>query len=434
MSRHADSLRLLLARGPMTARQLIDITGLSQSTVSRTLRLLGDEIIRVSQGLSVHYASRDYARGFADAPVYRTSEAGKICLLGTLIPVRPDGFVMVDTKGETVHSDSLPWWMFDMRPQGFLGRAYASTHAANLGLPANPEEWNDSHAVRALLAHGHDVVGNILLGERARDNFTAMAEPVPLANRAEAFPRFAVAAASGQLPGSSAGGEQPKFACYTDRGHVLVKFSAADDNLLAQRWRDLLLAEHLALEVLGVTTQVFYFGNQRFLEVLRFDRVGAFGRVGLFSLKALDLEFVGAASRPWPVIVDQLAVRGIVQREAVAAAARLWAFGILIGNTDMHTGNLSFISSDGRPYRLAPAYDMLPMAFSPTRSGQINDTLAPANLTAVDGGAWREALVLARLFMDSVRMADGLSAGFGPCISALEAHIADAAGRIARLA
>ncbi|MCP1065445.1 hypothetical protein M5G07_07530 [Serratia symbiotica] len=27
----------------------------------------------------------------------------------------------------------------------------------------------------------------------------------------------------------------------------------------------------------------------------------------------------------------------------------------------MHYGNLSFISSHGRPYHLAPAYDILPM-------------------------------------------------------------------------
>jgi len=31
------------------------------------------------------------------------------------------------------------------------------------------------------------------------------------------------------------------------------------------------------------------------------------------------------------------------------AAARLWAFGTLIGNTDMHSGNLSFITDQGPP-------------------------------------------------------------------------------------
>jgi hypothetical protein len=70
---------------------------------------------------------------------------------------------MVQTNNVSLHSDGLPWWLFDMRPQGYLGRAYASTYAADLGLPANPEQWADSDVVRALLAHGHDAIGNLLI-------------------------------------------------------------------------------------------------------------------------------------------------------------------------------------------------------------------------------------------------------------------------------
>lgn len=42
----------------------------------------------------------------------------------------------------------------------------------------------------------------------------------------------------------------------------------------------------------------------------------------------------------------------LIQRLSISTV-RLWAFGMLIGNTDMHHGNLSFISSHGRPYQLA---------------------------------------------------------------------------------
>ena len=37
----------------------------------------------------------------------------------------------------------------------------ASTYAAGLGLPANPEHWSDTEVIRALLAHGQDAVGNV---------------------------------------------------------------------------------------------------------------------------------------------------------------------------------------------------------------------------------------------------------------------------------
>lgn len=434
MARHSETLGHLLVKGPMTARQLVENTGLSQPTVSRALNALGDEVVRIGSGSAIRYALRDGARGVASAPIYRVSEAGQLQELGALAPVRPDGFVMVQADGVTRHSDGLPWWLFDMRPQGYLGRAYASAHAAALGLSPNPERWSDMEVVRALLVQGHDAIGNLLVGELARDRFLAMPAPSPV-DRGVAYPALARAASAGETAGSSAGGEQPKFCAYSARGHVLVKFSAPDDNPVSARWRDLLLAEHLALAVLGVDTEVVDVDGQRFLEVPRFDRVGALGRVGVFSLRALDAEFVGAAAAPWPVLVRRLAADGHVEADAVAGAARLWAFGTLIGNTDMHAGNLSFVSRHGRPYRLAPPYDVLPMGFAPRSSGALVDSLPPASLSAaVDGDVWREALRLARMFLAAAAACGSFSDRFLPCIDALRRHIDEAASRIARLA
>ncbi|MCA1938833.1 MAG: type II toxin-antitoxin system HipA family toxin YjjJ [Dechloromonas sp.] len=432
MARHADSIRLLLAQGPLSARQLVERAGISQPTVSRALAVLGDEVVRIGAGPAIQYALRDAGRATVAAPVFRVSDEGQIRELGRLLPVRPAGFVMLQADGVTLHSDGLPWWLFDMRPQGYLGRAYAAAHAAGLGLPANPEQWSDAEVLQALLAQGHDAIGNLLIGEAARERFLAMPAPQPV-DRATTYPALARAASAGELPGSSAGGEQPKFCAFSERGHVLVKFSAADDNPVSERWRDLLLAEHLALAVLGITSEVFDFAGQRFLEVPRFDRVGLLGRVGVFSLRALDAEFVGDAAAPWPSLVARLAAAGQVEAVAVAGAALLWAFGTLIGNTDMHAGNLSFVSRHGRPYQLAPAYDVLPMGFAPRAGGALFDTLAPAALiAAVNADTWRQALQLAESFF--TRLSDAaLSPRFQPCIAALDRHIDEAARRIARL-
>ncbi len=433
MSRHTEAIALLLSQGVTSSRQIVQKTGLSQPTVSRALAELGDQVVRIGSGPSIQYALRDGHRGFASAPVYRVSDEGQIRLLGSLVPVRPDGFAMVQEDGLTIHSDDLPWWLLDMRPQGYLGRAYAKAHSGSLRLPANPEHWSDSEVIHALLSHGHDAVGNLLIGELARDRFVGMSAPAPV-DRAQDYPSLAQAAASGHLPGSSAGGEQPKFCAYCERGHVLVKFSGAKNNSVSERWRDLLLAEHLALSVLGIESEVFDFDGQRFLEVPRFDRIGPWGRVGIFSLRSLDAQFIGKASANWPTLVSHLASQGHVDRDAIAGASKLWAFGTLIGNTDMHAGNLSFISSHGRPYQLAPAYDMLPMGFAPASSGVITDALAPAALSAsIDGKTWREALVLAQEFLAKVRGHDGFSEKFVTCIEALGQHIDEAASRIARI-
>lgn len=444
---HADSIRNQLALGPVTVNQLIDITGLSQSTISRAINALGDEVVRIRDGSSIQYARRDTGRGFGEIPVYRVSTEGTIQQLGLLIPVRPDGFVMIQQpESRTLHSEGIPWWLYDMRPQGYLGRAYAINHAGLLGLPAQLTEWNDTHALRALLAHGHDAVGNLLLGDLARERFLSgsIESPVAVALKPEVYTRLSVEAGRGESPGSSAGGEQPKFLAYAETAagarHVIVKFSVREDNPVTERWRDLLLAEHLALQVLNaaqisaVRTSVVDFGGQRFLEIERFDRVGDLGRRGLLSLAALDAEFVGLG-QGWAAIAQALAKAKHIEPEAADAVALLQAIGVLIGNTDMHTGNLSFVTEQGRPYQLAPAYDMLPMAFAPKSGGAIPESLPEAQIHAhIAPAAWRKAVEVARGYLAELRRESGFSDAFLPCIDALERHIETASAKIARLA
>jgi hypothetical protein len=281
-------------------------------------------------------------------------------------------------------------------------------------------------------------VGNLLLGEIARDHFVN--GPAPLACAPKDYPHLAKQALSADASWSSAGGEQPKFCALSPAGHLLVKFSAAEASPVSTRWRDLLLAEHLALETLqaaGVAaarSRLQDVGTQRFLELERFDRVGLHGRRALVSLAALDGEFVGQAAAPWPVITAKLARLGVITPEAHAGAALLFAFGTLIGNTDMHAGNVSFVSDSGPPYALSPAYDMLPMAFSPTSGGVLRDSLGAAHLhSAVDGATWRSALALARAYLLRLREEQQWSPSFRPCIEALDELQQKAAQNMARL-
>ena len=430
----------------MSAAQLLEKLSISQPTMSRALTELGGEIVRFGAARSIHYTLRDNTRRLPDIPIYRVNAEGSIRQLGTLIPVRPDGFIMRQEDGTTLHSDGLPWWLFDMRPQGYLGRAYVARHGAELGLPDRLKDWTDTHALRALLVHGHDIVGNILLGENARDRFlaTPIPEPISLSQKVGEYARSALEAARGETPGSSAGGEQPKFTAYAmtpdgDR-HVIVKFSELEDGPVSERWRDLLLAEHLALETLreggipAAKTQIIDHNGQRFLEVERFDRIGSLGRLALHSLSALDAEFAGLGTGGWPVIARILADDRQIHPEAAEGANILWAFGTLIGNSDMHNGNLSFIAEHGRPYSIAPAYDMTPMAFAPSTGGGLPDTLSAANIHgSVPNETWRCAEVLSRTFLARVMKTSGFSHRFEPCMAALEHRIESASAKIERL-
>ncbi|ASF46138.1 type II toxin-antitoxin system HipA family toxin YjjJ [Methylovulum psychrotolerans] len=446
MTLHAEHIRTQLASGPLSAAQLRGKLGVSQPTMSRAVAELGGDIVRFGAARSIHYTLRNNARGLPDIPIYRVNAEGAIRQLGVLIPVRPEGFVMRQEDGVALHSDGLPWWLYDMRPQGYLGRAYIARYGAELGLPERLKAWTDTPILRVLLVHGHDTIGNILLGEKARARFltTPIPEPIALSRKAEAYALAALEAARGETPGSSVGGEQPKFTAYTETAegarHVIVKFSELEASPVSERWRDLLLAEHLALEVLrdagiaAAKTQIIDHGGQRFLEVVRFDHIGRLGRCALHSLTALDAEFAGLGIGSWPDIARVLANVRQINAKAVEGAAILWAFGTLIGNSDMHNGNLSFIAEHGRPYGIAPAYDMAPMAFAPRTGGGLPDTLPDAHLHgSVPNETWRYAEGLARVFLARVRQASGFSRRFEACIAALEGHIERASVKIKRL-
>lgn len=330
-----------------------------------------------------------------------------------------------------------------MRPQGYLGRAYVARYGVELGLPDQLNDWTDHHVLQALLVHGHDMVGNLLFGDDARDCFLGASPPKPilLGQKSQEYARLAHEAARGEIAGTFVGGEQPKFTAYveTPNGarHVIVKFSELEESPVSERLRDLLLVEHLALETLrdsGISaakTQIIDNQGLRFLEVERFDRIGSHGRLGLHSLLALDAEFAGLGTGGWPTIVSVLANDRLIHPEAVNGANLLWAFGTLIGNSDMHNGNLSFIEEQGRPYSLAPAYDMTAMAFAPRRDGSVPDTLSAATIThSVANETWQSAEILARAFLNRVRKTNGFSRKFDICIDAMEQHIELASAKI----
>ncbi len=443
---HRLPIRLRLGQGLATAQELMAVAGISQPTLSRVLASLDDEVLRLGAARSRRYALRDPRRGPGAVPVHRVDPQGQLSLLGHLSPVCPEGYVMRQTDGTLLHSEGLPWWLLDMRPQGFLGRAFAVRHAAALGLPPSLADWSDHDALRALQAQGHDAVGNLLLGDAARTAFLARPEaaPLPRAGQGRRFAELARQAAQGELPGSSAGGEQPKFTTWAETpdgpAHLIVKFSLPADNPITQRWRDLLLAEHHALRLIAeagwpaARSHVVDHRGQRFLAVERFDRVGPHGRRAILSLAALDAEFVGAGAAPWPAIVERLCALRVVHPDALLQSQRLNALGTLIGNTDMHTGNLAFVTEEGRPYRLAPAYDMLPMGLAPRASGAVAHDLPPLQLRPeVPHPVWHEALALAHQYLTRLSAEKRFSAAFEPAMAALAARVQGAGAVVARL-
>jgi hypothetical protein len=136
-----------------------------------------------------------------------------------------------------------------------------------------------------------------------------------------------------------------------------------------------------------------------FLEVDRFDRVGSSGRSSLFSLRAIDGEYLGIGS-DWAKCAGGLLQAVVISPEDARKMRWLKVFGDLIGNTDMHLGNLSFIRVRSRFYALAPVYDMLPMLYRPVSGETPHREFAPSAMTLETADVRPEALQSALRFWD----------------------------------
>ena len=105
MPDYAKTIRQTLTQGVATPSQLLDSIKISQPTLSRQLRALGDEVVRIGKGKSIQYALRDRRHGLPEMPVYRVDDAGKLLFLGQLLAIYPQGFVMQEASGHSVYSD-----------------------------------------------------------------------------------------------------------------------------------------------------------------------------------------------------------------------------------------------------------------------------------------------------------------------------------------
>ncbi|ROU08590.1 type II toxin-antitoxin system HipA family toxin YjjJ [Lysobacter enzymogenes] len=426
MTQHTAALEALLRRGPQTAAELAVQAGISQPTVSRALADLDTRLVRIGKARSTRYAlARPVGRSGHQWPLYRITEDGQPDLLGRLSclhggwfvqPTRPLPLYLRDEFADGLYPD-LPWFLDDLRPQGYLGRAFVRRHAADLDAPADLNRWRAEDTVSALLRHGDNLPGDLILGDHALETALASAifgkppTPIPAALSEFHYPALATQAEAGDVVGSSAGGEQPKFTAELEqpsgeRCCVIVKFARHNpDNAAARRWANLLACEHLAGQVLNeygvaaATTRLIDQDGWRFLESQRFDRTAQRGRRGVVSLRALDAAYVGHDPGDWPGSADALARHGLIDAADAESIRKLYLFGRFIGNSDMHPGNLSFlVDADRAQAQLAPAYDMLPMHYRPGSGGEVHERPYDPPLALGDVERWRWAAGAARAF------------------------------------
>ena len=413
-------LNFLRAQGGVaTSAELQALLGVSQPTMSRLLTalMLTGEVRQSGAARARRYLlPRPIAGAGSELPVMRVDARGQVTPFGCIVPLPAGRFWVEEADGVRELHEGLPWFLDDMRPQGFMGRTFAQAHP-EMGLAADPGRWSTDDALKALAGFGDDLPGNLIVGAPAFARFQTLGERASQVASSAGYPRLAEQALQGVMPGSSAGGEQPKFCTLTDGRHVLVKFSPAGHSDADQRIRDLLVCEHLALRTLAeahlpaAKTQVFFIANRIFLESERFDRT-RLGRVGMVSLEVYDAQYIGTVDN-WAATAGRMQSQSLLTAQDAAHLRLLEAYGVLIANTDRHYGNISLLL-EGDDWRLSPTYDMLPMLYAPVNGELVpRDFKArPLHPTRAMQAEWAQAKALAAVFWRTVACDARISPGF----------------------
>jgi hypothetical protein len=444
-----DLLPTLLARhGPLAAADLAGRLGVSVATLHRLLQAHPQHVISRGAARRARHAWRRPLRGrVTSLPLIEVNAQGQSHTVAQLALLQPQGSGLdlagsswpLPAEARDGWWDGLPYVLQDMRPQGYLGRQLARALHRSLEVSDNPQAWSDDDVVHVLSQIGSDCSGNLILGELAFERWLAqrITPPEPLApSRCGAdYAQQAARAVATGVAGSSAAGEFPKFSALRDlpgsaTPHVLVKFSGAESSAAVQRWSDLLVCEHLALQCVGTSpgvqsaaSRIVQHDGRTFLELERFDRHGLWGRSPLVCLATLDAAFVGRGQGDWPHLAAGLQALGLIDQPTQACIQLLWWFGRLIANTDMHAGNLSFrpqalgdasdLPRKAGPLALAPVYDMLPMAYAPLAGGEVPPRVFEPALPQPDQRqVWLQACCLAQQFWSTAAIDNRISDGY----------------------
>ncbi|MFZ1389749.1 MAG: type II toxin-antitoxin system HipA family toxin YjjJ [Thiolinea sp.] len=399
----------------LSSAELARRMGISQATISRALQQL--TVIKLGAGRNSVFAWVDQVDGH---PLYAINPQGQPEQLATLYR-QPAGQILVVKDHEFQRFDDIPWFLQSALPAGFLGRWHAEHLSQSLAVNKNPALWTSDEALRYLLQAGDQLPGNLLVGETSAQTYLNAYQNLNPCS-VQDYDQLAAQMLQHGFARSSVGGEQPKFLVYTQNDteayHAIVKYSPpiALQSPAAQRYRDLLIAEHLALQCLqefGITaTQSRLIEGERvYLELRRFDRVGEHGRRGIVSLKEVEAEFIGSSTH-WYEAANALLNLGLIDKAAQQQIHLVYAFGHFIANTDMHFGNLAFYFEDLKLQGLAPIYDMLPMFYMPIRDEVVERDYQIKPLLGIDAEIIKQAYFLSNQYWNRIKDSKIISKSF----------------------
>ena len=211
-------------------------------------------------------------------------------------------------------------------------------------------------------------------------------------------------------PGSSLGGARPKASVRNQNGELLIaKFPHKTDETNVVIW------EALALRLAGRAGihvppwRVEKISRKSVLVLERFDR-GKKRRIPFLSAMSM-LGAKDNETHSYLEVVDAIRQHGAGIEADLEELWRRIVFYILISNTDDHLRNLGFLYVGSEGWRLAPAYDLNPVAV------ETKPRVLSTNITLEDGTASLDlALEVADYFKLSAKGARAIAGEVGKVV------------------
>ena len=421
-----QQLRHLLSFRALGPKELIQGLAVSQPTLSRLVKSMANEIVVLGKGRATRYALPRKIHGQQSRiPIYSIDSHGDAHLHGHLTSLQGEQYWWENGQAQPELFNQLPWFLMDQLLSGFGARSFAFRHSEDLGLSRRLADWSKEDMLYATCRRGEDRNGNLVVGEESLARYFEMArDPSPaldLDARIWRYPQLAQKTLAGELPAAQVGGEQPKFTvCVDDQGTpcpMIVKFSPGVDSKEAQRYADLLVCEHLALEAVrfaGFTaarSRLVIAGPQVFLGLKRFDRRGDLGRLSMISLRALHAQLQAPCDN-WIDASLRLEKASLLKAADARKLRWLSLFSDLIANNNQHFGNISLFPHQQDGYLLTPVYGLRPTLYEPV-AGEIPLRLfTPPPVRNEAAAELSSALDAAILFWKSAAVDERISADF----------------------
>lgn len=413
--------------GLVSVPELADFLQVSHSTVSRRLiPYINDrKVITLGKGKNTKYI---YLRNIPDVNqpiiIREVNEKADVSVAGKLW-VTNTGTVLETDTGFILYDD-LPWYLLDLRPQGFIGRMITKHVSSKLNVPIKSENWSGDDLLRYLIIYSHDTPGCFELCTKFLSPRKFNTNRITLSSKLDQYDRYVIDLSKGGAIANSAGGEQPKFhSRWEDKEnqtYSIVKYSPLIEvgNPVALRIKDLLICEDIALTTLynfnghAALTKLLTSEQRVYLEVTRFDRVvvnNLEGQIGMVSLETVLAEFSGHADN-WIDASIQLNEMDLLS-DSDSELLNTWlAYSRFISNSDTHNGNVSLFLDNLQLNGLTPAYDILPMAYMPTKGDVPTPEIRIKKPNNINEKSWNIGRVLGLEFWNIVKETHNVSHEF----------------------